>query len=376
MQTVAPKLNFSPRFFGASARTTRALGVLTVVALLVGCRQTEAAPKSQTAQPSSTQPDIPEVLATIGDEKVTIADLRPRAGDQLDQLETQYHLAKSKIVSAALDSVIRERTLVAEAKKQGKTLDDLVAAEAGAAGLNPSDVEVATWYKDNPERVGTKSLDQIRPQIADYLRGQRRLTAEAKLEARIRSERKVTVSYQPFRLQFANEGAPTFGKKDAPVTLVEFSDFQCPYCQRMAPSLKQVEKKFGDQVEVVYRQFPLTTIHPFAFKAAEASLCANEQGKFWELHDMMFEEQTKIAVADLKEKAARLGLDQKKFNACLDSGRYVEQIQNDQKEGQRVGISGTPAVFLNGRLVDGGSVPYSVLETAIEKELARVKPGR
>src|SRR5205823_1072433 len=135
--------------------------------------------------------------------------------------------------ASALDSVIREKTLVAEAKKQGKPLEELVAAEAGPGGLNPSDIEVAAWYKDNPDRVGTKTLDQIRPQIADYIRGQRRLAAETKLEARISAERKVTVSYQPFRLQFANEGAPTLGKKDALVTLVEFSDFQCPYCQRM-----------------------------------------------------------------------------------------------------------------------------------------------
>jgi len=156
---------------------------------------------------------------------------------------------------------------------------------------------------------------------------------------------------------------------------VEFSDFQCPYCQRMAPTLKQVAEKFPNEVRIIYRQFPITNLHPFAFKAAEASLCANEQGKFWELHDTMFSDQTKLSVSELKEDARRLGMDQKKFNACLDSGRYVEQVQNDSKEAQRSGVTGTPAVFLNGVMVDGGAVSFSVLDAAIKKALAGKTSG-
>src|SRR5262249_25423443 len=147
-----------------------------------------------------------------------------------------------------------------------------------------------------------------RPQIADLLRKERHKAAEAKLEDRIRAERRVAVSYQPFRLQFANDGAPTKGSENAPVTIVEFSDFQCPYCQRMAPTLKQIEDKYGEKVRIVYRQFPISNLHPFAFKAAEASLCANEQGKFWPLHDAMFADQTRLSVTELKETAGRLGV--------------------------------------------------------------------
>ncbi|HSQ31276.1 MAG TPA: thioredoxin domain-containing protein [Gemmatimonadaceae bacterium] len=313
------------------------------------------------------------MLATVGGEKISSADIRTKAGDQLDKLETQYQLAKSRIIGAALDSVIREKTVVAEAQKQGKTVDQLVAAEAGPGGIDPTDVEISAWYAENQARVGGRTLDQIKPQIADFLRNEKRKAAENKLEQRIRSEKKVEIAYQPYRLRFNNEGAATVGKKDAPVTIVEFSDFQCPYCKGVAPELKQVEQKFGDKVQIVYRQFPLTSIHQFAPKAAEASLCANEQGKFWQMHDAMFADQTKLSVSDLKQTAQRVGLDAKKFDGCLDAGRYVEQVQNDTKEGQRFGVTGTPALFINGLPVDGGAVPYSVIEAAIQKELDRAK---
>jgi len=151
---------------------------------------------------------------------------------------------------------------------------------------------------------------------------------------------KVALSFEPYRLSFSNAGAPTMGPESAPVTLVEFSDFQCPYCRAAAPTLKQVANKYGDKVHIVYRQYPIASLHPFALKAAEASLCANEQGKFWPLHDRMFDDQTKLGVSDLKQQARELGMDGKKFDACLDAGKYVEQVQNDMKEGQRSRVAG------------------------------------
>jgi protein-disulfide isomerase len=333
----------------------------------------DSAAKSEPVQTSAANDTGTAVLATVGDQKITMVDIRDRAGDQLAQLETQYQVMKSKIIGAALDSILREKTLTDEAKKSGKSVDEMIAAEAGPSGFEPSDAEIAAWYKDNPTRIGNRPLDQLRSQIADLLRKTKRQAAEQKLQDRLNAERKVTVAYQPFRLHFENAKAPTFGKADAPVTLVEFSDFQCPFCRAAAPALREVENKFGDKVHIVYRQFPIPSLHPNAFKAAEASLCANEQGKFWEMHDVMFEDQTKLAVSDLKQTARKLGMDGKKFDACLDSGRYVEQVQNDQRDGQRVGVNGTPAIFINGVLVPGGSVPFSTLEAKIQQELQRGK---
>jgi protein-disulfide isomerase len=312
-------------------------------------------------------------LATIGGERVTLGDLRGRIGEQLDQLDIAYRRARDKLIVSALDSTVRERLFAAEAQKRGKTVEQLVTAELPGGSATPTEVEIAAWYKDNEARLNGRPLDQLRGQIADLLQKQRQDEALQKLEQRLRDEQKVTTTYEPMRLQFANDGSPALGAKDAPVTLVEFSDFQCPYCRAAAPVLKEIESKFGNKVRVVYRQFPISSLHPFALKAAEASLCANDQCNFWEMHDAMFSDQSKLAVTDLKQTARRLGMDGKKFDGCVDSGHFVEHVQNDQREGQRVGVNGTPAMFINGRYVEGGSVPYSVIEALIQKELARTK---
>lgn len=341
------------------------------MAALAGCRESSATPKAQAVQQGAAV-DTAAPLATIGADKVTLADVRERVGDRLDQLEANYRRQRDKTIEATLDSIIHERLVVSEVKKTGKTSDDLLAAEASGS-FDPSDVEVSTWYNDNKARLGGRTLEQLKPQIVDYLRKQRRTEAANKLEQRLRTEQHVTVAFQPYRLQFNDAGAPTLGKSEAPVTLVEFSDFQCPFCKAALPILKQVEKAYPDKVRIVYHQYPIASLHPYAFKAAEASLCANEQGKFWQLHDAMFDDQNKLTVSDLKATAAKLGVDQKKFDSCLDSGKYVEQIQNDQREGARVGVTGTPTMFINGVMVDGGAVPFETLSALIDKELARGK---
>lgn len=362
---------------GTSSLRRARLGRLALAALLAGSaaltgcsdQRANAAPAPD-APRAAADPALPGVLATIGDEQVTLADLRGRVGDKLDQLETQYLSQRSRLVETTLTEMLRERVLTAEATKQGKTLEQLIAAEAGGT-LEPGEVEIATWYRENPERVQGRPLDQVRTAIVDFLRAERRQTAIEKLESRLNADRKVSVKFEPYRVALRNEGAPNLGNARAAVTLVEFSDFQCPYCGRFAPTLKQVEAKYGDRVNVVYRQFPITSIHPYAFKAAEASLCAHEQGKFWALHDAMFADQEKLAVSDLKAAAARLGLDAKKFATCLDTGRFTEQVQEDVKEANRLGINGTPALLVNGVAIDGGAVPFEVVAKAIDRELAR-----
>ena len=355
------------------------LAVVASVALsaaLGGCARNGDAKTAKTqSEGSAARADSGDagVLATIGDEKVTMADIRARTGEQLDQLEGQYRRSRDKMVGGVLDSIVHERLIVAEVKKTGKSAEQLLAAEM-TGGATPSEVEIAAWYNDNQSRLGGRTLDQLRSQISDYLIKERRTEAEKKLEQRLRDAAGVKIAFEPYRVRITNDGAPTLGPKDAPVTLVEFSDFQCPYCRSSAPTLKQVAEKFGDKVQIVYRQYPISSIHPFAFKAAEASLCAHEQGKFWEFHDLLFAEQQKLAVSDLKEKARRLGMDTKKFNGCLDSGRYVEQVQNDEAEARRVAANGTPSMYINGVYVEGGSVPFSTLEELIQKELERVKP--
>lgn len=346
------------------------LAVLTMVA--AGCAKDGAAKEnlSASSSPTGAGNDLPEVLATIGDEKITLADVRARVGDDLSRVETQYLQTRSTLIDNALKGMLRERVIDAEAKKQGKSYEQLVEAEAGI-GINPSEEDIAAWYRDNPGRTGGRPLETISSQISDLLRSERRTAAEAQLQERLNKERKVAVNFHPFRLTFDNSNSPSLGKENAPVTLVEFSDFQCPFCTRFAPTLRQVNQKYGDQVRIVYRQYPIPSIHPFAFKASEASLCANDQGKFWELHDVMFANQSKLSVTDIKQHAGALGMDRKKFDTCLDTGRYVEQVQRDMAEGTRVGITGTPAVFINGVELKGGAVPFETVAAAIDQELRR-----
>lgn len=164
---------------------------------------------------------------------------------------------------------------------------------------------------------------------------------------------------------------PVKGDEDAPVTIIEFSDFQCPFCARFySETLPQLQSQYVDtgKVKLVFRDFPLTSIHPQAQKAHEASECADEQDKFWEYHDILFENQGSLDVASLKSYAADLRLDTNKFNTCLDSGKYAGEIRKDTADGAQAGVTGTPSFFVNGQQLVGAQ-PFSAFQQAIEAAL-------
>ena len=170
--------------------------------------------------------------------------------------------------------------------------------------------------------------------------------------------------------QVSADDDPVKGNPDAPVTIIEFSDFQCPYCASFfSDTLPQIEQNYIDtgKVKLVYRDFPLS-FHANAEPAAEAAECAGEQGKYWEMHDKLFENQASLSAASYKQWAADLGLDTAKFDSCLDSSKYASEIQKDVQDGQAAGVSGTPTFFVNGNKVVGAQ-PYSVFEQAIEAAL-------
>ena len=159
------------------------------------------------------------------------------------------------------------------------------------------------------------------------------------------------------------------GNKNAKVTLIEVSDFQCPFCQRHVPTMEQILDEYGDKVRIVYRHFPLSSIHPYAQKAAEASECAGEQGKFWEMHDVMFENQSALDVNSLKDYAADLGLNASQFSSCLDDGKYAAKVRQQTQEATAAGITGTPGTFVNSQLVKG-AYPFDTFKQIIDAELA------
>jgi protein-disulfide isomerase len=164
---------------------------------------------------------------------------------------------------------------------------------------------------------------------------------------------------------------PSIGPADAPVTIIEFSDFQCPYCARFqSDTLPQILSNYGDRVRFVYRDFPLTSLHANALKAAEASECADDQGAYWKYHDLLFQNQSALDDASLKNYAASLGLDTATFNQCLDSDKYLSEVQKDEQDGIAAGVQGTPSFFINGMPLTGAQ-PYSVFQAAIESALAK-----
>ena len=178
-----------------------------------------------------------------------------------------------------------------------------------------------------------------------------------------------TAPAEPPRVAVEPAG-PSIGPADAPVTIVEFSDFECPFCAALQPTLERVKAEYAGRMRLVFRHFPLTGIHPNAWRAAEAAACAGEQGRFWDLHALMFSEQAALSAGDLREKAARLGMDTAAFGACLDDRRYHDAVHADVDAGIEAGVEGTPTLFINGRPVVG-VVPFDELAALIDDELRR-----
>ena len=190
----------------------------------------------------------------------------------------------------------------------------------------------------------------------------------------LRSQGKVIVRLQPLpviRVEVSTQGAPVRGAADAPVTLVEFSDFECPFCKQAQPTLKQLLERYPGKVRIAYRDFPLESIHPQARRAAEAARCAHDQGKFWEYHDALFTASPKLSADDLKRYATEVGLDGTKFDACVAGGSHKAAVQQDLDEGKELGITGTPAFFINGRPLSGAQ-PLEAFTKVIDDELTRV----
>jgi len=319
---------------------------------------------AETATAATSGKGGDEVVAEVGGKPVTLADLEKALAPQLSAIDHQ----RRKILEDGIQDVVEDKLLEAEASARGVTVQQLLASEIEAKAGDVTDQEVNDFYEQNKARIN-RPLEQIAAQIRNYLGNQRRSQLRSELVAGLRGKYPTRILLEPMRADVADATAPAKGPASAPVTIVEFSDFQCPYCSRVVPTIDQALATYGDQVRLVYRQFPLN-IHPNAQKAAEASLCANEQGKFWELHDAMFADQRALAVDQLKAKATGLGLDSAAFDSCLDSGKFAAKVAADVAAGAANGVNGTPAMFVNGRFLNG-AVPFETLARLIDDELTR-----
>ena len=329
-------------------------------------KATDMTPEKTTTEKAKTTGSLPVPVASVDGQAITEEELLTAAQGQLRQLRDQEYQIKRK----ALDNLISQKILEAEAKKKGVTADKLLEQEADSRVPEATDVELKALYAVQKEQLG-KPFDEAKVQLGSTLRNARIQQARQEYTAHLRDQAKVAVLMSPPRVQVAVDPARVRGNPKAKVMIVEFSDFQCPYCQKAEATLKTVLAKHEGVVAMSYRDMPLTSIHPMAMGAAEAGRCAGDQGKFWEMHDAMFADQAGLDHNGLVAKAAKLGLDEKQFDACLTSEKYKVQIQQDSQEGTRFGINGTPAFFINGVFLNGAQ-PESAFERAIKDELETV----
>jgi protein-disulfide isomerase len=323
-----------------------ALSALLVVPLLSNvCRAADSSP----------------VVATVGSHQITQQEVDAKLQSQLAAWQSRlYQLRKQAIESIADDYLLQQA-----AKKANLSVDEYLKRADAKAAPHVTEADARQYYEQHKEQI-RQPFEKIKePLIAALERQEVQGRREALLN-KLRAEQKVKILIEPPRVEVASAGHPAWGKDNAPVTIVEFGDFQCPFCLRAESILKQIRTKYGDKIRLVYMDFPLG-MHAHAFDAAEAGRCAGEQNKFWQYHDAVFADQAKLSATDLKATAARVGLNSAQFNSCFDHSKYQSEIHKDLNEGMKLGVTGTPTFFINGRELVGAQ-PEQQFDEVISDE--------
>ncbi len=286
------------------------------------------------------------VFATVNNQRITSGDVEDALKPLIFSVQEKvYNLRKQ-----SLDVKINDLLLEGEAKKRNMTAAALFDSEVLPRVKPVTEEDARKFYEDNKANV-KGSFDELRSQVIQYLRNQSQSKAAEEYAGQLRKGAQVQVFLKlpdPPMFDIAIDDRPWKGGANAAVTIVEFTDYECPSCGATQPVLEEVVKEFGDKVKLVVRNFPLDQ-HKHAFKAAEASEAAREQGKYWEYASLLFTNQKALEVDKLKEYASQLGLDRKKFDGALDSGRLSGKVKRDLSDGEKIGVDSTPSVYINGR---------------------------
>jgi protein-disulfide isomerase len=306
-------------------------------------------------------------VADVDGVKISLQELSDVSGEPLATLEEQAY----KLKQQKLEEMIDDRLIAREARRRNISLEALINAEITSKAAEVTPQEIHRVYELNKNQL-QKPESEVEGQLRSLLHDQNVLTRRREFAKSLRANAKVTVYLEPpppFRAVVGVEG-PSRGPANAVVTIVEFEDFQCPFCKKAQDTVQQVLLRYKDTVRVVHRDFPLQPLHPASWKAHEAGRCAEEQGKFWEYRDLLYKNAPAAGPEQLNSYASQLGLNSDDFKKCLDSGKFKAVVQRDEEEGDRLGVQGTPAFFINGRALSGAQ-PESEFARVIDEELNR-----
>ncbi|MCC6130893.1 MAG: thioredoxin domain-containing protein [Acidobacteria bacterium] len=308
-------------------------------------------------------------VATVGKETISASELAEAArGLELSLRAQEYQMRRQ-----LLDSLVETRLLEIEARSRRITVEALLKAEVESKAKPVAETEVDTAMRSVGWGMAASSPAETRERVRTALRRERESIRRAEFLASLRAKTSIRVLLDPPRVALDTSSGPSKGSRDARVTIVAFTDFECSYCGQASKTLHKLQEKHGSSVRLVLRNLPLP-MHTKAPKAAEAALCAGEDGKFWEMHDRLFANQGKLAPEDLKEHAAAIGLDRTRFGQCLDSGKHAAGWKRDMEEARRLGVTVTPSLFVNGRFIAGALSPEE-LEAVVTEELERAAPA-
>jgi protein-disulfide isomerase len=305
-----------------------------------------------------------EPLATVGKKTIERADVEKAVKSQLVEVDNQRYT----VMKNGVDQLVAEALFAQEATARGVTVEQLQQTEIVDKIKQPSDAEIKQVFDDNKEQLGDTPLEQVKQQISEYLMRKAVQTQRQALIDSLRAKYPTKVLLKPPVVQVALGSTPPKGNPKAPVTIIEFSDYQCPFCKKVEPTVKEVLKVYGpDKVRFAYRNFPLP-MHSEARPAAEAAGCAADQGKFWEYHEKLMAAKD-LSATSLQTMAGEVGIDKKKFDECVAANKFKDAVEKDIQAGEDAGVNGTPAFFINGRMIDGAQ-PLEKFKEIIDEELA------
>jgi protein-disulfide isomerase len=314
-----------------------------------------------------TDNDVP--LGFIDGTPIHFSDLDPDIVQEMRDRENEAKQREFQLLWIAVEEAISERLLAKEAKTQGLSPQEFERQEIIGKVQLPDNEEIRKIYDANRHIINVEfdvAKKHIRKQLHDELLAKRREELVASLLAKSDVRYSLAVPDLP-RVSISEENAHSIGPKDAPVTLVEFADYECPYCSRARDLVSELRKIYPDKLRVVFLDFPLEQ-HPRARPAAVAAHCAGQQGAFWTYHDLLFDNQTKLEDDDLLGYAKTTKLNLEKFNSCSESGAPAEVIQSNMDAGRTYGVRGTPAIFINGiKLI--GLLPLPMMQALIDAEM-------